>query len=816
MVHSTTPSDALFQEQLRIEARMAELGIERYERTALEAVQDGEATRSRAVKAVLDTALDLVEEGLVGFLAGAKTGKAGRLHTAAKLLDGGPTRPAAFIALKLTLDGFARDRPLTTIASQIGRQLEMEQRVAKFAEEDPDYYRSLERDLDTRTNHARHRRAVFSRVLTKRGHEWDPWGDASCLRVGVKMLEIVASTTGLFEFVPVHANHKTVMVVSATERFKSWIATLDKQFSILSPLHYPCVVPPKDWQGLTGGGYWTEDPVRPVEFVKTRSKLHKEELRKADLGQVYAAVNAIQRTPWEVNRRVLEVAEALVDAGRAVGGLPSPDDLPLPAKPADIGENEEATVRWKREAAMVHNQNRSLVSRRLSVYRTLAVAKEFQKYDAIYFPHQLDFRGRIYPIPQDLNPQGNDLAKGLLHFAEGDPLDNELAVRWFEIHGANCYGVDKVTFTDRRGWVEQNAENIFRSADDPLGFQWWADADSPFCFLAWCMEYRDWADGGCSRDFISRVPVAMDGSCNGLQHYSAMLRDPRGAAATNLIPSDKPQDIYQEVADEVVRKLYARIDSGAEDAALADRWLSFGIDRNLTKRPVMVLPYGGTRNSCHKYVMEVALDRGASSLFSMEEMFLATSWLADVVWESIGTVVVAARLGMGWLRDVASVVTKEGTPLVWDTPSGFRVVQDYPEMGKTQIKTALFGKRFDPSLSYAREGTVDRRRQVNGVAPNFVHSLDASALVATVNRAVASGITKFAMIHDSYGTTAGDASALSGHLRDAFVEMYEGGDTLERFAADVVPPHLQDKVASPPTVGGLDLAAVKESAYFFA
>ena len=39
----------------------------------------------------------------------------------------------------------------------------------------------------------------------------------------------------------------------------------------------------------------------------------------------------------------------------------------------------------------------------------------------------------------------------------------------------------------------------------------------------------------------------MDGSCNGLQNFSAMLRDEVGGKAVNLIPSDKPQDVYMEV-----------------------------------------------------------------------------------------------------------------------------------------------------------------------------------------------------------------------------------------------------------------------------
>src|SRR5204863_4625565 len=57
------------------------------------------------------------------------------------------------------------------------------------------------------------------------------------------------------------------------------------------------------------------------------------------------------------------------------------------------------------------------------------------------------------------------------------------------------------------------------------------------------------------RDFRSHLPVSMDGTCNGYQHLSALGRDPIGGRATNLVPANEPQDIYQEVADHVSRRI---------------------------------------------------------------------------------------------------------------------------------------------------------------------------------------------------------------------------------------------------------------------
>jgi len=87
--------------------------------------------------------------------------------------------------------------------------------------------------------------------------------------------------------------------------------------------------------------------------------------------------------------------------------------------------------------------------------------------DTIYMPHNLDFRGRAYPIPPHLNHIGDDLSRALLVFAEGKPLGVQ-GFRWLKIHLANLYGYDKAPFADRVKWAEENLEHIKESAMDPL------------------------------------------------------------------------------------------------------------------------------------------------------------------------------------------------------------------------------------------------------------------------------------------------------------------------------------------------------------
>lgn len=239
-------------------------------------------------------------------------------------------------------------------------------------------------------------------------------------------------------------------------------------------------------------------------------------------------------------------------------------------------------------------------------------------------------------------------------------------------------------------------------------------------------------------------------------------------------------------------------------------WLDYGINRDLAKRPVMVLPYGGTLRSCVGYVLEKVAERGDRPGSDGD-----TGWLGRVLWDAITDVVVAPQLAMEWLRAGATVANSAELPLVWTTPSGFPIHQAYPTKKLMRVKTVLFGERFDPSLVLEDQNKIDPRAQITRLPPNFVHGLDAAALVAAVCEALDRGVTDFAMVHDSYATHATESQTLASALRDAFVGMYEEQDVLRSFASEAIPSRLRHLLPPVPFVGGLDIKEVRNSLYFF-
>mgnify|MGYP003351577524 CR=1 FL=1 len=53
------------------------------------------------------------------------------------------------------------------------------------------------------------------------------------------------------------------------------------------------------------------------------------------------------------------------------------------------------------------------------------------------------------------------------------------------------------------------------------------------------------------------LPVVLDCTCSGIRHYAALLRDESMASLVNLMPSDKPQDIYSALIAKVLDILRA-------------------------------------------------------------------------------------------------------------------------------------------------------------------------------------------------------------------------------------------------------------------
>lgn len=827
-----------WQRNAEIEQMMRQMGEDRFNAMVAKAKTDGAEAGTGYGKSLLVRAVDAVAQAIETFKQEANSGKPGRRHIAVKYLNMIDSHTAGYIALKVAINSLHSSCLYQRLACGIGGKIEAEARLRKFEQEMKGYYGKIMDSLDPNSREE-HRYKVLVAAMNRKGVEWESWSSQDKFHVGSKLLDLIIEVTGYVELVT-HGDSVTdsPYILAPSPKAAEWIAGLNERSSVLAPVYMPTVIPPRDWVGPLSGAYHTPVLLNP-QFIKTRNSAYVEELenRVDEMREVYDAVNTLQKTAWRVNTKVLEVMEELWERGGGLVKLPPVDDLPLPHKPVSLDLDKEARKRWseeekatwtawKRKAHETHVANIKLRSRRLMVRKILWIADFFRNEEAIYFPYQLDFRGRIYAVPAFLNPQGPDCAKGLLEFSAGQPILDQEAADWLAIHGANVYGYDKVPMPERVKWVREHQDLIMASAEHPFDVDFWTEADKPWQFLAFCFEWTGFVRQG--RGYVLRLPIAMDGSCNGLQIFSLILRDPEGGRHVNLVPSFKPADIYQVVASKVVCELERIAAEGGEEAELAQQWLDFGITRKTTKRSVMIVPYSGTIRACREYIeehvheREEAAQEKAKAAIAIhpwgDKLLQPTNFLSKLVWKHINETIPAARACMDWLQKVARIAASEGLPVTWTTPAGFPVLQAYKDVRKRRVKTKL-GDSFTYFTLQEDLDTIDKRKQASGISPNFVHALDAAALMKSVLKAAGEGITEFAMIHDSYGIPAGQAVAMARCLREAFVEMFSTHDVLAEFLESVVALVSPDKVGEIPPMpqpGSLDINLVKQSVFFFA
>jgi Autographiviridae RNA polymerase len=828
----------LHERQIELEKQMRGIGFKRVEDAATSARQDERESDTPYGHRLLLAVVDPLSKRIADYMAEAEAGKPGQfVAVTATKLKGMNYDAVAFLTAKTVLDSLSINKMEQTVAHEVGRAVEEEARFQSYQTQNPALMDTIKRDHKKRGKSKRFTKRVLKLRLAKAGAEWAEWTEPDCIILGMKLISLFLQDEQQIvvrEEMEVRGakNHAAAYRLGLGPGTAEMIADAKELTALLTPGLLPTVVEPKRWRSPFGGAYWTGHIDRKAKrLVKTRNMNYMEDLRHVEMPHVYEGINGVQETAWKINKRVLDVMIEAWEVGREVGSLPSQRNMERPTTPAVVPpckySEDSAKYKewiktpdgktwkaWRRMTTAVYEHNAKAKSRRLQAAKVMWVAQMFEKDEAIYFPHQLDFRSRVYAMPMFLHPQGPDYVRGLIHFAKGKAITTPAAKNWLAIHGANSYGIDKVSFHERVDWVNAHTEQIMVAAADPMSHvDWWGAAENPWQFLAFCFEWATMAASG--NTFVSHLPVSLDGTCNGLQHFSAMLRDPVGGAAVNLTPSDKPQDIYAEVA----RKVNAKLATDADP--LAVQWLSFGIDRKLTKRPVMILPYGGTQYACRKYVEEYVLaqvlDKGKANPFG-DNLMDAVVYLARIIWDAIGETVVAAKDAMHWLRAVARLMAKQQLAIVWQTPVGFPVRQAYPQMRGSRVVLVVDGRRTKRRINIETDG-LDKERQINGLSPNFVHSLDAAALMETVVRARHQGIRSFsfAMVHDSYGTLAADTEAMTRTLRQVFVDMYQGHDVLAELRAAVVaalPAGAEVPVI--PKSGSLNINAVLESKFFFA
>ncbi|HCM1516453.1 DNA-directed RNA polymerase [Vibrio parahaemolyticus] len=630
----------------------------------------------------------------------------------------------------------------------------------------------------------------------------------------------------------------------------------------------PMVVPPTRWErGMTDGGAYLTS-FSPLSLFKTRNRKLLKQLREVDHPEFIHFLdghNVASRTGHCIDVETLDLLKRISKQPRKFAKLPSFESMTVPCplvdeqleqaqlilnkKPDNVSVSAyilslephqtgivKALVDWRKAKQKARQKAVEQAGAQSNFLRTLEIAESLKHYTSIYFPTQSDDRGRVYYATPLLNPQGADHEKALILFDTAKEV-GESGWDWMRINVANLMGYDKANFKDRIAYVEAHREMIESCVKRPMQDFRWEHTDKPFQFLQAARELvKAWAMEDPTK-FKSRVGIACDASCSGLQILGTLTRCESSMKFTNCLPAEVDadgnefmQDIYGEAARIATIMMREYVENGEEEKIEHAKKLldwsyamkdEYSFTRNWLKRNTMTFFYGSARFGMRQQLIEdhiapeynkalevVGKDGDVRSMGfpweSMKEAGDAATLAGNINYDAICAMADKPSKVMMCLQRYAELIAKSGKKMRWTTPLGLIVEQRYEKTEKFKIDSMITGQRRMQTTSQRSTGEVDANGQKNGAAPNWVHSLDASLLLKALSTGQKKhGLNHWRIVHDSFAVHAADTAVMVQHLKDTMADMLDSG-LLERTAEELtaqVAEEYRDQIIPFPTLG---------------
>ena len=557
--------------------------------------------------------------------------------------------------------------------------------------------------------------------------------------------------------------------------------------SLMAFYPMPMLEAPLDWKfedGKISGGY--------KEYQYEMIRVKKKYLNYNKYSEnIYSSLNYIQKQPWRVNEDLLKYIESDLrmpikedfigtiypDTDKCMFGIKiNEEDHGL--KESELADIKLARKEFQQVVDLYQAEVKDFESA-MGKYRAVKMAVEIAhsyKGQTIYFPHSYDSRGRIYPLPVGLTPQGSDAVKALLEYADGEVLNRDGA-EWAFAYLASLYGDDKLHFPNR---VQRGIELI--NAD-------YKDADEPYQFLSHQLELKKIVEDP-SVEFKGRVHL--DACNSGSQFTSALAGDLAGCLATNVIPTIgedgicERQDAYLLVSQKSIElcKVVLEEDLTNEDREVYELLLSLLKEngRKICKTPVMVSNYGGTAGGRADMLYDMFRELGIERRFITQQNAIK---FAKIIGDSITGVLNGGKGFEKYVQLFNNIISKKGTAVTWGTGDGFHVVHiKNKELPPKKLKLMLpNARKLTTIIKKVYSDEVAPMKMRSAISPNVVHSYDAELLRRTALKMKEEGIESSDWIHDSFGCLPNHVNDMLRITKEVFIEMMES-KPLDRLHAE--------------------------------
>jgi DNA-directed RNA polymerase len=595
------------------------------------------------------------------------------------------------------------------------------------------------------------------------------------------------------------------LYVTFTEPFWERLA-LWRNARQIAPRHAPMAVPAVPWAGPGDGGYLGLPGLLSMAFKTDADwSFHCSKIQPAVLG----SVNRLQRQPWMLDSKQIDLAREIWQRDIPVGEIPKRDRMMEPREEDfPMGKRTEY---W--EAQHRYNRDRRRDPNRLRLVASVVLTERLLADGApLHFVHHMDSRGRIYPRGGGFSYSSGELYRSWFLWPLGAP------VRGNEQVLANALASYRGTgSTGQQALAEAIDDRQLLAAigDDPLSnLALWEGAKSPFRLV---QAAREWVAYCRDQSHLTGLVVGIDQASSGFCHVAALCRSTDMARLANVIGEEKsdPYTLIGEVTRQRMREAMDDPDTEPGKANAIEWWLNHWPGRKTWKAIVMPVVYGRTHNSIHRHLVDYLAELIGS--FYTPEGFAVVK-LAHVLgmkayWATADTLPEVARWRL-WVGEYTKRWLKAGVYARWPTPNGLIVDRVSRESSLVTYTLPIKGRKV--SFTGRKQGGLKIPSHYGGFSADIVHSFDAALAQRIVHswpedRPIGS-------LHDCWLTDLSSLNKLHQHALNQFHRLYQVDwlDEIDQYQLEFLPRQEGDrKTSTKPPKGDLDIALIGMNRHMF-
>ena len=241
------------ENQLQLEQEMLTAGISRFRKEKDNAIAKGRESATLHGRAMIATVVSATTNG-VKKLQDTPTSNR---DIAYKKLQGMPPEKLAYLTLVSMVDGISKSNTLINVAKDVGSNIEMQDRLERWIAAEGSIARNTIKKANEKGITAR--RFGLTNKMNKDGYKEYEWTSEERIHVGLRLIDIIIQNTGIVKLQKLSTSRtKTTTFLRATDITEEWVKLFNEHMETQRPRWTPCIIPPKDWTAVYGGGYHAE------------------------------------------------------------------------------------------------------------------------------------------------------------------------------------------------------------------------------------------------------------------------------------------------------------------------------------------------------------------------------------------------------------------------------------------------------------------------------------------------------------------------------------------------------------------------------